>query len=520
MQKKILSLEPDTLRGTVTATDTTTGQTGQLVLTNESGNIDVSFLGENICVEMIAGEAMSAGTIVSIRYVNSAYRIYKANAAAEQWAHGFITSAVSSGGTACVRFQGVLNRSLTGVNNSTVNLYLGTASQQIAGYIGGLQQQQMIGVRLGSNKMYFSVSPVSYCCGTGSSSNEPSDSESGSEGSGSEGSGSEESGSEESGNEEPSSEEPSSEEPSSEEPSSEEPSSDDEPEICIPEVDPVFFNISANSYSSPTLNISTAKEWYWERLNKEEQLPGWFWGFRDKNTEYAAAQGAVHDAGDYELTAEIDYEYFFPSEGELPAEMFWIKVICASDEENAVQVRILADPHYVDDPGSDDEEEPSGIECPEGFEPDNLCIDPDFDTAQICTDIWDQPEGLENTRVVDAYLDAGVETDITINSDPENANGIWTIRVRGCEEDWVPVLEGHYNATGLPVTPLLANNTLLHTNPRVAFVGVSSVYPLVIQLKTGGSALSETPQTCIPICEDPETAVNPATGECSTVHKW
>ena len=134
---------------------------GQVIASNASGVLDPSFLPPGVAPDvqtMIASEALVAGALVNIFNNAGAPNAQKAdNATPTKEAHGFVLSAVASGGTATVYPSG-LNTAVTGLTPGPA--YLGAAGAiASAGASTAGQIYQAVGVAVSPTALQFDYTP-------------------------------------------------------------------------------------------------------------------------------------------------------------------------------------------------------------------------------------------------------------------------------------------------------------------------------------------------------------------------
>ena len=134
---------------------------GKVVQLDGSGRLDSSVMPVGIGADtkvMIASEALAAGDFVNVWSDGGAFKVRKADATTNgKRAHGFVLSAVASGASATVYFEGE-NTAVTGMTPGDVFLGTTAGRGQAAAPTGSGQVVQRIGVATSATSLNFEPS--------------------------------------------------------------------------------------------------------------------------------------------------------------------------------------------------------------------------------------------------------------------------------------------------------------------------------------------------------------------------
>jgi len=135
------------------------GTSGQALTTSGTGTlswttIESGAAGAQTIVSIQASEAISAGNVVNIHSVSGAFRVRRANAAAQIEAHGFVIQGVSSGNSANVYLSG-LNANVTALTPNVVYLATTAGSVTQTPPSGTNQLVQRLGVATSATSFIF-----------------------------------------------------------------------------------------------------------------------------------------------------------------------------------------------------------------------------------------------------------------------------------------------------------------------------------------------------------------------------
>lgn len=141
---------------------TVTSSPSKLLMTGADGRIDTTVLPTGVGADtaaIVASEALAAGDLVNVWNNSGTANVRKADAStAGKEAHGFVLSAVSSGSTATVYFEGT-NTQMTGLTPGRQYLSTTPGKCSATAPTGSVQVVQVVGFAISATAMNFQSNP-------------------------------------------------------------------------------------------------------------------------------------------------------------------------------------------------------------------------------------------------------------------------------------------------------------------------------------------------------------------------